>query len=87
MPYDKPINTSVGCLASYALWAIVFFFMGTGTVLESFTLQNWGLVTSAGAATVTIRQYFVRQNRIMQNAFKLARGTAATPTPTPIRPR
>lgn len=76
------MNISLGCVAAYGLWAGAVMLLGIGMVIDSLYVQNWGLALSAAAATASIRQYFVRQNRMMRNAFELGRDSA-----TPLRPR
>lgn len=67
MMQDRSI--SLGCFAAYGLWTAALALMIGGTLLTEYTPQNWGLVCSAAAATATIRQYFVRQNRMLRNVL------------------
>ena len=78
-------SVSLGCVVAYGLWAATVALLLVGTLFHGLTWQNWGLACSAGAATATVRQYFVRQNRMMRNAFELGRDAAVAATP--LHPR
>lgn len=89
MVSDRSI--SLGCFAAYGLWATSIFLLTFSYVADlnarTFVLlENGAVVIACGAATASVRQYFVRQNRMMRNAFELARDSArAEQEPTPIR--
>lgn len=77
-------EVSIGCVVAYVLWGCVLLLLTLGWWLDEPHLGQFGLAASAAAATATIRSYFVRQNRMMRNAFELGRDSAGA-TPTPIR--
>ena len=75
------------CVAAIALWSLTFVFVASGTVVGLLyrgdhvhpvvmMLMSYGLVCSAGAATVSIRLMFKRQNRLLRSAFELGRDAA-----------
>ena len=72
-------SVSAGCVLAYALWALVGLLMATAWVLawgdppRAPVLAWSGAATSAVAATVHVRQFFVTQNRLMRDAFELGK--------------
>ena len=79
-------SVSLGCVAAYAMWVTTVGLLLMGTVHGSGIVAMWGLAMSAGAATATIRSYFVNHNRMMRNAFDLGRDSAGvTVPPTRLR--
>lgn len=73
---------TLNCVAAIALWALTFVFIISGTVLGLVSpdedmhpvvmmLMAYGLVCAAGGATVSIRQMFKRQNKLLKAAFEL----------------
>ncbi len=64
---------SLGCTVAYGLWAAALVLISLGWCLNEHALGHFGMAASAGAGTATVRQYFVRQNRLMRSAFDLGR--------------
>lgn len=60
--------------------------MAAGTMLESWTCQNWGLTAAAMAATSSVRGYFVTHSHRIRDAFEVGRDVASM-EPTPLRHR
>lgn len=92
MVSDRSI--SLGCIAAYGLWGLSVTLLVWSVVASSLsprtfvTMQNAAVVFAAGGGVATIRSYFVAQNRMMRNAFDLAKDAApADRVPTPLRPR
>lgn len=76
--HEKQVN--LGCVVACGMWLTTFTLLVVATV--GAWLDNWevatlgigfGLAFSAAAATVTIRQFFVRQNQLLRDAFELGR--------------
>lgn len=77
-------QVSVWCVAAIGLWVttVLFILSGTLTALNhtegtglavALALMAHGLACSAAAATVTIRNMFTRQNRLITSAYDLGR--------------
>lgn len=66
-------DVSFGCVVAYAMWALVVVLLVLEWTLECESIGRTALALSAAAATATIRSYFVRQNRLMRDAFELGR--------------
>lgn len=69
---------SAGCMVAYGLWIGVALLMATTWALDSHVLEMVmvTIVTAIGAATSTVRQYMVAQNRMMKNAFDMGKADA-----------
>jgi hypothetical protein len=70
---DRKFEVSAGCTAAVTLWVATI-----GCLALSWQDRDAYLATVAGvigltAGTVTIRQFFVTQNRLMRAAFDLGR--------------
>lgn len=88
MMTDREMHVSLGCAIATGLWVATVVLLTLGTLLSSHDAQSWGLAMSAAAATATIRQYFVGQNRVIRNAFQLGRDVARNDEVlTTMRPR
>lgn len=68
---------SVGCVAAYALWAVSSLALVAGLLIwddrVADHLVRFAIWTCGIAVTATVRVYFVKQNRIIRNAFELDR--------------
>lgn len=87
MTNDRNVSVSLGCVAATSLWVGAVALLAIGTWTGDHTPQNWGLVISAGAATATIRQYFVNWSRSMRNAYLLGRDSASSESVVRLRER
>lgn len=67
---------SAGCVTAAVLWVLTAVLLAASWATGSVILGQVGLTCSAGAATATIRQFFVMQNKMMKNAFDLGRDSA-----------
>lgn len=70
---ERSVTIKLGCVVAYSFWITTVVLLGSGTWLSNLAAQNWGLAFSAAAATATIRQYFVAQNRLLRSAFEYGR--------------
>lgn len=68
---DRPVN--LGCVVAYALWSLSASALLAAWMNECVMLAALACVLSGGAATATIRTYFVYSNRMIRNAFELGR--------------
>lgn len=73
---DIDFEVSAGVVAACALWFAAVALVVTGCLLHVQGVGDLGLVVAAGAATVTIRGYFVKHGRIMRNTLGLAHEAA-----------
>lgn len=71
--YERSVTIKLGCIVAYGFWTATVVFLGIGTWIGNIAWQNWGLGFSAAAATATMRQYLVAQNRMLRNAFEFGR--------------
>lgn len=86
---DRTISLS--CVAAIAMWVGAVVLIGSGTIVALVNHQDYlaavlalmahGLVLSAGAATMSIRYMFKRQNHFLRSAFELGRDAG----PAPVR--
>lgn len=67
---------SAGCVVAAGLWVLMVVLLGVAWGTGNEDAGRVGLACSAAAATATIRQFFVVQNRLMRNAFELGRDSA-----------
>jgi len=72
-------EVSVGCLAAYGMWSCALTLLSLGWLLDQAHLAPFGIVSAIAGATAMVRQYFVRQNRLMRNAFELGQESTAIP--------
>ena len=84
---DRELRVKVGCLVAYGLWVLAVTLLCFAMCQESWMLAVWGLATTGGAATATIRMYFVAQNQMMRRAFEYGReqGRADIHAVRPVR--
>lgn len=83
---ERSVTIRLGCAVAYGLWLLAVVLLMVGTWADSAIWQNWGLCSSAAAATATVRCYFVTSNRLMRAAFEYGREQGRSEMPTPIRP-
>lgn len=80
-------SVSLTTVAATALWSSTFLLILAGTLVGlsggdrhsiMLALIAHGLAMSAGAATVSIRQMFKRQNSLLRDAFEMGRDSQGT---------
>lgn len=59
-------------MGAAAAWVVCLGLMVTGTILSNTTIQNWALVASALAATLTVGAFATRQTQAIQNTAMVA---------------
>lgn len=86
--FDREV--SMGCVMSVTCWAGALLAMLTGTILlivapsldsnlaaAALAVIAHALALTAVAATVTVRQMFKQQNRLLRDAFDMGRDVAS----------
>lgn len=71
---------SAGCVVATGLWALMVVLLAVAWATGNDDAGRVGLACSAAAATATIRQFFVVQNKMVRNAFELGRDSAQVRT-------
>lgn len=71
--HDMNVSMTMGAIIAAGFWVAVIVLLVVHTVTGSLTFGLWGLATSAGAATATIRAYLIRLEEHERNAFELGR--------------
>lgn len=79
-------QVSLGCVIAAGLWLLAFLLLLGGTTVAlvgaghnavtlAMSLMAHALLVAAGAATLTVRNMFAGQNRLLKEAFKLGQDT------------
>lgn len=66
-------SVSIGCMVAYSLWVATLGLLVAAWITGDWRVGHTALASSAAAATASVRQFFVHQNKMLKRAFELGR--------------